>query len=56
MFVPKVQARIKDNQPVYIKSYRIPHSQKEEVNKQDKKLINDDVAEPQPLNIGVQYS
>ena len=29
----KQRSRLKDNQPVYIKNYRIPHSLKEEMNK-----------------------
>ena len=41
----KQRLRLKDNQPVYIKNYRIPYSQKEVI-KQVKKIINDDIVEP----------
>ena len=42
----KQRLRLKDNQPVYIKNYRIPHSLKEEMNKKVTKWINDDIVEP----------
>lgn len=35
-----------DTTPVYIKNYRIPHTQKSEIEKQVKKLINDGIVEP----------
>lgn len=38
--------RLKDNSPVYIKNYRIPYSQKEEISKQVDNLIKDDIVEP----------
>jgi len=37
---------MKDDEPVYIKNYRIPHSQKDEVEKQVDKLIKDKIVEP----------
>lgn len=42
----KQKLRLHDKEPVYIKNYRIPHAQKEEVNKQIDKLIKDDIIEP----------
>lgn len=38
--------RIKDDNPVYVKNYRLPHSQKEEINAQVEKLLKDDLIEP----------
>ena len=38
--------KVKDNQPVYIKNYRIPHTHKEEIERQVKKLIDDGIVEP----------
>lgn len=38
--------RIKDNAPVYVKNYRLPQSHREEINKQVKKLIDDELIEP----------
>ena len=38
--------RIKDNNPVYVKPYRLPHSHKEEINKQVKTLLENDLIEP----------
>lgn len=35
-----------ENSPVYIKNYRIPNSQKEELNKQVNDLLVDDIIEP----------
>jgi len=37
---------MKDGEPVYIKNYRIPHSQKDEVQKYVDKLIKDKTVEP----------
>ena len=37
--------RLKDNQSVHIKNYKISYPHKEEVNKQVTKLINDDIVE-----------
>ena len=37
---------MKDKQPVYIKNCRIPHSHKDEINKQVRKLIDDKIIEP----------
>ena len=37
--------RAKDNEPVYVKNYRLPHSQKQEINKQVQKLLEDDLIE-----------
>lgn len=39
----KQKLRLKDNQPVYEKNYRIAHSHKEEENKEVDKLISDDI-------------
>lgn len=36
---------VTDDTPVYIKPYRTPHSQKEEINKQVKKLLDNDLIE-----------
>lgn len=38
--------RVKDKQPVYIKNYRIPHTHKEEIERQVTKLISDGIVEP----------
>ena len=38
--------RLKDNNPVYIKNYRIPHAHKEIVDKEVEKLIQHDIIEP----------
>lgn len=38
--------RLNDNTPVYIKNYRLPQTQKEEIDKQVTKLINNDLIEP----------
>lgn len=37
---------MKDDEPIYIKSYRIPESQKEEIRRQVNKLIDDKIVEP----------
>jgi len=37
---------LKDKEPVYIKNYRSPHSQKAEVQAQVQKLIKDKIVEP----------
>jgi len=37
---------MKDDEPVYIKNFWIPHSQKDEVEKQVDKLIKDKIVEP----------
>jgi len=42
----KQQLRLKDNKPVYIKNYRSPHSQVNEIQKQVGKLITDGIVEP----------
>lgn len=42
----KQKLRLKDSEPVYIKSYRIPHTHKAEVCTQVDKLIEDDIVEP----------
>ena len=42
----KQQLRLNDNTPTYIKSYRIPHSQKIEVEKEVNNLIDSDIVEP----------
>jgi len=42
----KQKLRLKDEEPVYIKNYRSPHSQKDEIQAQIQKLIKDKTAEP----------
>jgi len=37
---------VKDDVPVYNKNYRIPHNQKEEIDKQVEKRIKDGIVEP----------
>lgn len=41
----KQKLTVNDNTPVYIKNYRLPHVQKEEINRQVKKLLTDDLIE-----------
>lgn len=38
--------RLSDNDPVYIKNYRIPHAHKAGINEQVKKLVSDGLVEP----------
>jgi len=38
--------RLKDETPVYIKNYRVPHSQKPEIEKHITKMLEDDIIEP----------
>jgi len=42
----KQKLRLKDKEPVYIKNYRSPHSQKAKVQAQVQKLIKDKIVEP----------
>jgi len=42
----KQKIRMKDDEPVYIKNYRFPHSPKDEVEKQVDKLTKDKIVEP----------
>lgn len=42
----KQKLMLKDTAPVYIKNYRIPNAQKNEVEKQVNKLLHDDIIEP----------
>ena len=42
--------RITDNTPVYIKNYRTPYSQKQEINNQTGKLLKNDLIEPSTSN------
>jgi len=42
----KQKLRLKDDKPVYIKNYRSPHSQVNEIQKQVGKLITDGIVEP----------
>ena len=42
----KQKLRLKDDEPVYIKNYRNPHSQKDEIPAQVDKLIKDRIVEP----------
>lgn len=44
------ELRIADKEPVYIKNYRLPHSQKEEIDKQIKKFLDSDLIEPSRSN------
>jgi len=41
-----IKHKVKDDVPVYMKTYRTPHSQKDEIDKQVKKLIKDGIVEP----------
>lgn len=36
---------LRDNEPVYVKNYRLPQSQKSEIRNQVKKLLDDDLIE-----------
>lgn len=38
--------RTKDTEPVYVKNYRLPQKQKEEINNQVNKLLANDLIEP----------
>ena len=42
----KQKLHLNDKTPVFIKNYRTPHSQKEEMQKHINKLLNDDIVEP----------
>ena len=42
----KQTLRLKDDEHIYIKNYRSPHSHVEEIQKQVGKLINDKIVEP----------
>ncbi|KAH8376522.1 hypothetical protein KR200_007314, partial [Drosophila serrata] len=42
----KQKLRVKDDAPVYIKNYRSPHSQVQEIQSQVQKLIDDKIVEP----------
>jgi len=42
----KQKLRLKDEEPVYIKNYRSPHSQKNEIKAQVQKLIKDKSVAP----------
>jgi len=42
----KQTLRLKDDEPIYIKNYRSPHSHIEEIQKQVGKLISDKIVEP----------
>lgn len=42
--------RIRDEEPVYVKNYRLPQSHKEEINKQVNKLLQDSLIEPSCSN------
>ncbi|RYX85566.1 RNA-directed DNA polymerase [bacterium] len=42
--------RLKDDEPVYIKNYRLPHVQKQEINTQVQKLLDNDLIEPSTSN------
>lgn len=42
--------RTNDNEPVYVKNYRLPHSQKQEINTQVQKLLDNELIEPSVSN------
>jgi len=42
----KQKLRLKDEKPIYIKNYRNPHSQKDEIQKQVQKIINEKLWNP----------
>ena len=42
----KQKLRLKDNSPVYIKNYRVPHTHKSEIENQIHKMLKDDIIEP----------
>lgn len=42
--------RINDDSPVYIKNYRLPHSQKDEIDRQVNKLLENNLIEPSQSN------
>lgn len=42
----KQKLRVRDNDPVYTKNYRLPNSQKEEINKQVDNLLKNNLIEP----------
>jgi len=42
----KQKLRLKDDEPVYIKNYRSPHSQVNEIQKHVGKLFTDGIVEP----------
>lgn len=42
----KQKLRLKDETPVYIKNYKLPHAHKAEIDKQVSKLLDDDIIEP----------
>ena len=46
----KQKLRLNDKSPTYIKNYRIPHSQKDEIEEQVKKLVDDGIVEPSMSN------
>lgn len=45
----KHKLRLIDDEPIYIKNYRNPHSQKDEIQRQVQKLINVKIVEPSVL-------
>ena len=42
----KQKISVKDDEPVYIKNYRLPQAQMEEINKQVNKLLDENIIEP----------
>lgn len=42
--------RLNDDSPVYMKNYRLPHSQKQEIDSQVKNLLKNDLIEPSQSN------
>lgn len=47
--------RITDSSPVYIKNYRLPHSQKSEINNQVQNLLQNDLIEPSHSDYNSSY-
>lgn len=48
--------RLTDNQPVYVKNYRLPNSQKTEIKSQVEKLIKNDLIEPSQSPYSIDIS
>lgn len=42
--------RMVDSSPVYVKNYRLPHTQKDEINRQVQNLLDNDLIEPSTSN------
>lgn len=44
------ELRLTDSSPVYVKNYRMPHSQREEIDRKVKELLDNDLIEPSRSN------